>query len=403
MKTICADIGKVFFKGKIFLSFLITFLITSSASAHNVEQFYAEYEVSSNSLTIQFDVAYSIPEIRDDPAAPQPKRSWLVEQSPEQHATLRQEAEIYIRQYLTLYSEGEKIEFDLIFPDFDKSPYSFVKLLNQGAYYRIKLKSRNSITKDLEPHLLQSNSPKLLIAKKSESDTSYITMQPPPEDLQIKQDLPSSDSYSKKVNSEQSSNLLFIGFKHVIPDGLDHILFIIGICLTAATFRQLLWQSLIFTITHALSMAFIISKVFPVYNYSISNYIEPLIALSISLIAIEILCPKTQFESHAPQKAKTSYVRYRYLLIAIFGLIHGCGFAGSLGSSLQSLDADNWISPLIIANIGIELAQALLVIITFTLLIYLRKKYQEFSPVFTKLLAFGIMATGFIWFFQRLP
>ena len=402
MRTIYDDIGKVFSGGKIFLSLLIAFLITSSASAHNVEQFYAEHEVGSSSLTIQFDVAYSIPEIRDDTNAPQPKRSWLIEQLPEQHATLRQEAEIYIRQYLTLYSGGEEIDFDLTFPDFDKSPYSFLKLLNQGAYYRIKLNSRTSITKGLEPHLLQSNSPKLLIAKKSEGNTRYTTIQPPLEDLQIKQNLPSS-KIKIKENSEQSSNLLLIGFKHVIPDGLDHILFIIGICLTAATIRQLLWQSLIFTIAHALSMALIISKLLPVYNYSISNYIETLIALSISLIAIEILYQKTQSDPDASPKAKTSYAKFRYLLIAIFGFIHGCGFAGSLGSSLQSLDTDNWIFPLVIANLGIELAQALLVIITFTLLTYLRKRYQKLSLVFTKLLAFGIIATGIIWFFQRLP
>jgi len=327
----------LFPRGKFFLS-LWLFILTSLLQAHEVELFYAKQTEKNGFITIQFDVAYAIPELRNAPTTQQPKLKWLKEQSTEQHQALRKEAESYLRQYLNLYADEKLVDYTLTFPDFETSPHSFITLLNQGAYYRVQLKPKINTPKVITPKIILAKSPKLLVAQTLSGEIVYTTYHPPEENI-----TPSRDS-----------NILLIGFNHVIPDGLDHILFIIGICLTASSVSQLLWKSLIFTVSHATSMAFIISNTFPIYNYSISTYIEPIIALSIAFIAIEVFFKKTNNA-------------YGYILIAIFGLIHGCGFAGSLGSSLQSLNTDDWIIPLSIANIGIELAQALLVIGTFTL------------------------------------
>lgn len=343
-----------------------------------------------------------MPEIRDDPDAPQPKHSWLNELPLEQHTFLKQEAEKYLRQYLTLYSKKQPIGFDLIFPDFNTSPPSFISLLNQGAYYRIEIRPKKDI-ENISINIIQDEAPDLLIAHKpfKSTEIKYQTLQPGmiyafPSSNNLNHDGQTTLS-KEEITPNSFLSLLTLGFTHVIPNGLDHILFIIGICLTASTIKQLFWQSLIFTITHAFSIALIISQLFPIYSYSISNYIEPLIALSIAFIAIEVFFKKKS-------QSQNSYIKYRYLLIAIFGLIHGCGFAGSLGSSLQSISSENWITPLIIANIGIELAQALLIIVTFSILLNLRKNIPEkaYSHI-NKAISLCIMLIGIVWFFQRLP
>ena len=363
---------------KMLVASLLACLFSTILSAHQVDQIYAEQN-ETGIITVQFDVAYAIPETRDDPSAPQPKREWLTQQSPEKHTQLRQEAERYLRKYLHIHSKGKPIDYTLGFPDFEESPHSFISLLNQGAYYRIQLLPEELSITSIEPKLNLAKSPKLLLARKIDGKTTYTTFHPPSLDKVDEQITPPTNN----------SNILLIGFKHVIPNGLDHILFILGICLTASSIRQLLFKSLIFTIAHALSMALIISKTLPIYNYSISNYIEPVIALSIAFIATE-----TFFRNKH---------NYGYFLIAIFGLVHGCGFAGSLGSSLQSLNTNEWVAPLIVANIGIELAQALLVICTFSLLFYLKKALSEKNyTIFNLSSAIAISIIGITWFLQRL-
>jgi len=363
---------------KMLIACLCAYLFSTILNAHQVEQFYAEQDELNGFIALQFDVAYAIPETRDDLSAPQPKREWLIQQSPEEHLILIQEATSYLHKYLRLHSEGETIDYTLEFPDFDESPHPFISLLNQGAYYRVQIRPKKGNIETIEPELLLAKSPKLLLARKIGAENTYTTYHPPLDDIG-----------EEPTPSSRESNILVIGFKHVIPDGLDHILFIIGICLTASSVRQLLLKSLIFTITHALSMALIISTILPIYDYPISNYIEPIIALSISFIAIEVFF-------------KTDH-KYSYILVALFGLVHGCGFAGSLGSSLQSLNTANWIQPLIIANIGIELAQALLVICTFCLLLYFRKSLSKKGfTLLNHCLATSICIIGITWFFQRL-
>ena len=358
------------------MAYLWGILLSSTLSAHQVEQFYAEQK--DQIITIQFDVAYSMHRTSEDLNAPQPKREWLLKQSSEQHLLLKQEAESYLRKYLSICSEGKPIDFTLHFPDFDTSPPSFISLLNQGAYYRIQLKPKKNTSSPIKPKIIAANSPKLLLTKKSGDDTTYTTYSPPEKDI--------TPISGKGVET----NTLIIGFNHVIPDGLDHILFIIGICLSAPCLRQLLWQSLTFTIAHAFSMALIISKTYPIYSYPIASFIEPIIALSISFIAIETIF----------QRNKHSY---RYLIIAVFGLIHGCGFAGSLGSSLQSLNTNEWIIPLIIANVGIELAQAVLLLCSFSLLVLLKNKLEKKKyKILIHSLAITISIVGIIMFFQRL-
>src|SRR5206468_4523625 len=48
---------------------------------------------------------------------------------------------------------------------------------------------------------------------------------------------------------------LALGFTHIVPKGLDHMLFVLGIFLLSRRFRQVLAQVSAFTIAHSITLA----------------------------------------------------------------------------------------------------------------------------------------------------
>ena len=44
------------------------------------------------------------------------------------------------------------------------------------------------------------------------------------------------------------------GFEHIIPQGIDHILFVLGLFFSCITFRALLWQVTAFTVAHSITL-----------------------------------------------------------------------------------------------------------------------------------------------------
>ena len=134
------------------------------------------------------------------------------------------------------------------------------------------------------------------------------------------------------------SNYIKIGFIHIIPRGLDHILFVLGLFFYAPSWRPLLVQITIFTLAHSLTLALASRGLVTVSG----TIVEPLIAASIAYVALENLWQK---------KLRLS----RLLVIFAFGLLHGLGFAAVL-SNIGLPSADFLIS-LISFNVGVELGQ----------------------------------------------
>jgi len=172
------------------------------------------------------------------------------------------------------------------------------------------------------------------------------------------------------------------GFQHIIPKGLDHILFVLGLFLSCLHFRSLLLQVTAFTVAHSITLALAALGLIQI-NVAI---VEPLIALSIVWIAIENCVFKK------PSK-------WRYLVVFSFGLIHGLGFATVL--SKYGLPKDNFISLLLSFNIGVEIGQLSILIIAFILFKWILKKKWEID----KLRILSSIIIGFIslfWFIERL-
>jgi hypothetical protein len=175
---------------------------------------------------------------------------------------------------------------------------------------------------------------------------------------------------------------LWLGFTHILPEGLDHILFVLGLFFFATYFRPLFVQITAFTIAHSITLGL---TLFGVFSLS-SRIVEPLIALSIAVVAIENIFYR---------KLRPS----RFLIVFGFGLIHGLGFAGVLKS--LGLPANQFLKVLVSFNLGVEGGQLAVVAMAAALTGWMWKKPWYFKRVVVPVSAL-IAAVGLFWFVQRI-
>lgn len=142
------------------------------------------------------------------------------------------------------------------------------------------------------------------------------------------------------------SYYLPLGFQHILPLGLDHICFIIGLYLLNPKLKTVVTQATVFTVAHTITLCLTMNNTITMD----SNIIEPIIALSICFIALENLFV---------QNIKP----WRVLLIFAFGLIHGMGFASALNEI--GLPRDAFYPSLISFNIGVELGQIAVIVMCY--------------------------------------
>ena len=134
------------------------------------------------------------------------------------------------------------------------------------------------------------------------------------------------------------SNYIVVGFQHIIPKGLDHILFVVGLFLLTSKAKPLLLQVTIFTIAHSITLLLATLDILTIPG----SIVEPLIAASIVFVCVENV-----FQYKA--------TRWRLAIVFIFGLLHGLGFASVLGE--VGLDVQNFFTALLAFNVGVELGQ----------------------------------------------
>lgn len=176
---------------------------------------------------------------------------------------------------------------------------------------------------------------------------------------------------------------LIIGFEHIIPKGLDHILFVLGLFLFASRFSQLVVQVSLFTVAHTITLA---SASIGLVNIP-SNIVEPLIALSISYVALETLWHTRMGWS-------------RLIIIFAFGLLHGLGFASVLMEI--GLNQRHFIIGLVAFNVGVEIGQLVVICAAYLfigILFFKTRFYRSFVQIPLSLV---IGAIGGWWFIERI-
>ena len=172
-----------------------------------------------------------------------------------------------------------------------------------------------------------------------------------------------------------------VGFDHILPKGLDHILFVLGLFFLSTRLRPLIWQVTAFTLAHTVTLAL---GALGWVNVP-GAIVEPLIAASITYVAVENI-----FHS--------ALNRWRPLVIFGFGLLHGLGFASVLGDF--GLPAGQFVPALIGFNIGVELGQLAVIAIAFVLVGWAMKRdwYRRAIAVPASCV---IAAVGAYWFIER--
>ena len=176
-------------------------------------------------------------------------------------------------------------------------------------------------------------------------------------------------------------NYVVIGFEHILPKGLDHILFVVGLFLFSIRLKPLLLQVTAFTLAHTITLGLSIYGVISLP----ANIVEPLIALSIAYVGIE---------NCLSSKLRTS----RLVLVFCFGLLHGMGFAGVLTEI--GLPRSEFLTALVTFNIGVELGQLAVISLCLLLVGWCRSQswYRSVIVIPASLL---IALTGLYWTFER--
>ena len=172
------------------------------------------------------------------------------------------------------------------------------------------------------------------------------------------------------------------GFEHILPEGLDHILFVLGLFLLCRAWKPILIQVTTFTAAHTITLA-----VATLGYVSVDpKIVEPIIAASIAIVALENIFRPT-------------YGKFRLLLVFIFGLIHGLGFAQRLID--ERIPEGSVISALLGFNVGVELGQLAVIGLAVAATFWIKDeaKYRRWVVIPASAL---IALAGIAWAYQRL-
>jgi len=176
---------------------------------------------------------------------------------------------------------------------------------------------------------------------------------------------------------------LILGYKHILPLGFDHILFVLSLFLLSPNLKPIIVQSTAFTIAHSVTLGL---AAYNVINPP-SRIVEPLIAISILYVALEnIFSPRL----------KPS----RIGVVFLFGLVHGLGFAGAL--SQMGLPKNAYLTSLITFNIGVELGQLTIILTAYFLLAKWFAKKDFYRPGIVVPLSILIAVIAGYWTLQRI-
>lgn len=173
-----------------------------------------------------------------------------------------------------------------------------------------------------------------------------------------------------------------VGFEHIVPLGLDHILFVLGLFFLSTRMKPLLWQVSAFTVAHTITLALAALG----YVRAPGAIVEPLIAASIVFVAVENILAK-------------GLTPWRPVVVFGFGLLHGLGFASVLGD--YGLPDNAFIPALIGFNIGVELGQLSVIAVAFIVVGFWFGNKPWYRRVIAIPASIGIALVGAYWCIER--
>jgi len=174
-----------------------------------------------------------------------------------------------------------------------------------------------------------------------------------------------------------------LGIEHIVPFGIDHILFIAALYLLNNYLRTIFWQATAFTLAHSITLALSMKGIVSLP----SEIVEPLIALSIVFVALEnVLVSELK--------------AWRILVVFMFGLIHGLGFASALNEI--GIPRTNFFTSLISFNLGVEIGQVAVILFVFLLSGFFFGSKPWYKKRIVYPVSFSIALIALYWTIERM-
>ncbi|MFF2847933.1 HupE/UreJ family protein [Streptomyces sp. NPDC058001] len=182
--------------------------------------------------------------------------------------------------------------------------------------------------------------------------------------------------------SHQVWEFFLLGTEHLLF-GLDHILFLLSLLIGARGLRDIVLTATTFTVAHSITFLLAACGVVDVP----AAVVEPVIAASIAVVAVAGFVLRDREDN----------ARWRLPTVFVFGLVHGLGFAGSLGID------ESWSWELLVSllsfNVGVEAVQLGIIAVVFPLLLLLRRSpvHRWVLPALTA----PIVVVSLYWLWDR--
>ena len=183
---------------------------------------------------------------------------------------------------------------------------------------------------------------------------------------------------------------------HHILNGFDHVLFLITLLLTAVmTANRNQWEPVLEFRSAFLNLVAIVTLFTIAHSITLllasrgwvsmpSRLVESIIALSVLIVALNNLYPVLK--------------KHIWPLVFCFGLFHGLGFASALQEIL--ITGRYKLTSLIGFNVGVELAQLAIVIVTFPIL-YLCRETALYRRLILPGVSGGVSLLAMWWLLTR--
>jgi len=180
------------------------------------------------------------------------------------------------------------------------------------------------------------------------------------------------------------------GIEHILI-GTDHLLFVLCLMMIAGTFKRLVLTVTGFTLAHSITLSLATLDIFRLPT----ELVELLIALSILLLAVEII-------KHRSEGRQSFTWRYPVSVSAVFGLLHGFGFAVVLQE--LGLPASMKVQALLFFNIGVELGQLAFIAVVLGLVLFATRQIAVIDNHQARLADIAVYAIGVCsayWLLER--
>jgi hypothetical protein len=225
-----------------------------------------------------------------------------------------------------------------------------------------------------------------------------------------------------------------LGVEHILT-GPDHMSFLLGLVLISRRLRDLVFVITGFTVGHSITLALAVTGILQPH----AEYIDALVALTIAVIGVENIAVVTHRSTALAAgvalpllaMAVASFAgigalppllllgaalfcsnylmlsghlrdagRLRLIVTAVFGLIHGFGFAAGLLE--MQLPPSRLAQILVGFNLGVEIGQLALVFALLGVVALLRRcKLSLPGRIVVDGVAAGLVAVGTYWFVSR--